>query len=63
VLAKAQQKAESALADALAVVRESWEPETTARNLKLIREARERRKELILWTNEVEQELLRRAGQ
>lgn len=63
VLAKDQQKAESALANALAAVRESWEPETTARNLKLIREARERRKELILWTNEVEQELLRRAGQ
>ena len=62
VLAKDQQRAESALGDALAAVRESWEPETTARNLKLIREARERRKELILWTNEVEQELLRRAG-
>ena len=40
VLAKDQNKAESALADALAVVRESWEPETTARNLRLIREAR-----------------------
>ncbi len=34
VLAKDQQKAESALADALAAVRESWEPETTARNLR-----------------------------
>lgn len=63
LLAKDQEKAESALADALAVVRESWEPETTARNLRLIREARERRKELISWANEVEQELLRRAGQ
>lgn len=63
VLAKDQQKAETALADALAAVRESWEPETTARNLRLIREARERRKELIPWTNEMEQELLRRAGQ
>jgi len=63
VLAKDQQKAELALTDALAVIRESWEPETTARNLRLIREARERRKELIPWTNEVEQELLRRAGQ
>lgn len=61
VLAKDQQRAESALADALAAVREPWEPETTARNLRLIREARERRKELIPWANEVEQELLRRA--
>lgn len=32
-----------ALSDTLAHVRERWEPETTARNLRLIREARERR--------------------
>ena len=63
VLANEQQKAEVALADALAAVREAWEPETTARNLRLIREARERRKELIPWTSDVEQGLLRRAGQ
>jgi hypothetical protein len=37
--------AEAALADALAHVRESWEPETTARNLKLIAEARRGRGE------------------
>ena len=63
VLANEQQKAEVALADALAAVREAWEPETTARNLRSIREARERRKELIPWTSAVEQGLLRRAGQ
>jgi len=63
MLAKDQQKAESTLADVLAAVRESWEPETTARNLRLIREARERRNESIRWANEMEQELLRRAGQ
>ena len=63
VLAKDQQKAESALADALAVVRESWEPETTARNLRLIREARERRNKPIEWANEVENELTRRSKQ
>lgn len=59
VLAKDQQKAESVLADALAVVRESWEPETTARNLRLIREARERRNEFLQWAEEVEEELER----
>ncbi len=63
VLAKDQQKAESALADALAAVREPWEPETTARNLRLIREARERRKEPIEWANESEEELTRRSKQ
>lgn len=47
VLAKNQNKAESALPDALAAVRESWEPETTARNLRLIREAREKRHEAV----------------
>lgn len=47
MLAKDQQKAESALADALAAVRESWEPETTARNLRLIRESREKRHEAV----------------
>ena len=45
VLAKHPDAARSALAQALAHVRESWEPETTARNLRLIREARERRGE------------------
>ena len=35
--------ARQALADALAAVREAWEPESTARNLRLIRQARERR--------------------
>lgn len=63
VIANEQQKAEAALADALAAVREAWEPETTARNLSLICEARERRNQSIQWTNEMEQELLRRAGQ
>lgn len=57
VLAKNQQMAESALADALAAVREPWEPETTARNLKLIREAREKRQEAIAWAMELEREL------
>jgi tetratricopeptide (TPR) repeat protein len=57
VLAKDQQKAESVLADALAAVRESWELETTARNLHLIREAREKRHEAVAWAMEIENEL------
>lgn len=56
VLAKDEQKAMYALSDALASVREKWEPETTARNLRLIREARERRNEAVTWLNEIEQQ-------
>jgi hypothetical protein len=63
VLSKDQQQAEAALANALASVRESWEPETTARNLRLIREARERRNEPVEWANEIENELTRRSKQ
>ncbi len=37
--------AEDALGDALAAVREKWEPETTARNLRLIQQARDQRGE------------------
>ncbi|MDT5062341.1 MAG: hypothetical protein QOH63_2800 [Acidobacteriota bacterium] len=61
VLAKDEQRAMNALGDALASVREAWEPETTARNLRLIREARERRQEQIPWMQEIEDELKRRA--
>jgi tetratricopeptide (TPR) repeat protein len=53
--------AEAALGDALAVVRETWEPETTARNLRLIREARERRGDAPSWARNIEDELTRRA--
>jgi hypothetical protein len=38
-------------------VREPFEPETTARNLRLIREARERRGEGLAWAEEVERAL------
>ena len=61
VLANDEAKAEVALADALACVRESWEPETTARNLRLIRQARERRGETTAWSQEIEHALDRRA--
>jgi tetratricopeptide (TPR) repeat protein len=61
VLAKNEEGALAALADVLAAVRESWEPETTARNLRLIREARQRRQEVVAWAKQVEEELERRA--
>ncbi|HET6975693.1 MAG TPA: TRAFs-binding domain-containing protein [Pyrinomonadaceae bacterium] len=57
VLAKDEQRAGSALGDALALVREVWEPETTLRNLRLIREARERRNESQDWYKEIEEAL------
>lgn len=49
VLAKDITTAEDTLCDALAAVRESWEPETTARNLRLIQQARENRGENTAW--------------
>jgi hypothetical protein len=62
VLAKDEVSGAEALASALASVREPWEPETTARNLRLIRESRERRQELVTWALEMEQELDRTAS-
>lgn len=57
VLAREQAVAEAALAQALTRVREPWEPETTARNLRLIREARERQNEPVDWIVQIENEL------
>ncbi len=62
VLAKEQAAAESALTDALAAVRENWEPETTARNLRLIRQARQARSQVVEWADQIERELQRCAG-
>lgn len=61
VLAKDEQRASEAAAEALAVVRESWEAETTARNLRLIREARTRRGESVSWADQIEKTLEARA--
>lgn len=60
VLAKDHTSAEQALAQALAAVRESWETESTANNLKLIREARERRSDVVPWALMLERELLQK---
>lgn len=63
VLAKDEQRANDAAAEALAAVREGWEAETTARNLRLIREARERRQEAFPWAKQIEEALTNRAKQ
>lgn len=61
VLAKDEVGASNALADALASIRESWEPETTARNLGLINDKREQIGQPITWAREAEERLLRKA--
>lgn len=58
VLARDHAAAESALANALASVREAWEPETTARNLRLICEVRARRGEDRDWIELLEKALV-----
>jgi tetratricopeptide (TPR) repeat protein len=63
ILAKDEQRANDAAAEALAALREGWEAETTARNLRLIREARERRDETLPWAKAIEEGLERRARQ
>jgi len=62
VLAGDQSRALQALSNALAAVRERWDPETTARNLRLIYEARERREGSPPWIKEVENALKSRAA-
>ncbi len=58
ILAKDQTAAVAAAGDALASIREAFEPETTARNLRLIREARNRRQEDEPWAMEIEGEFM-----
>jgi tetratricopeptide (TPR) repeat protein len=62
VLGHDEAGAGAALGKALDCIREPWEPETTARNLRLIREARERRGTADPWAAEMEKELEKRAG-
>ncbi len=59
VLGKDESKAMDAAGDTLAAVRESWEAETTANNLKLIRETRSKRGETVAWADEIEKALQR----
>ncbi len=57
VLAKDKVDAMNFTAKALAKVREIWEPKTTVRNLRLIRESREKRQEETIWIKEIEDAL------
>jgi tetratricopeptide (TPR) repeat protein len=61
VLQKDEKTALKALSDALSSVRAPWELETTGRNLRLIREARQERREIVQWTNEAEEVVLKTA--
>jgi hypothetical protein len=55
ILAKYKELSFNYLAKALSLLREKWEGETTLRNLRMIREAREKRKEPIPWTKKIEE--------
>jgi MAP3K TRAFs-binding domain len=61
VLREKGEDATNAVADALACVREWWEAETTANNLRLIREARAERGKGVSWADAIEQALRRKA--
>jgi tetratricopeptide (TPR) repeat protein len=61
VLARDEDDAEEQLGEALAIARASWELETTARNLRLIREMREGRGEDAAWIKGIEDTLHERA--
>jgi hypothetical protein len=62
VLARDRDEALAGARAALAAVREPWEPESTAYNLSLIRGSRAQHDEAVTWADELEQELLERAG-
>jgi tetratricopeptide (TPR) repeat protein len=62
VLEGNQDAATQSLSDALANVREKWEPETTARNVRLIRETREARGDATPFEADVEKALNEAAG-
>ena len=62
VLSRNQAAAEDAAANALASVRERWEPGTTARNLSLIRTARAATGEQLAWADAIEKLLVAKAA-
>jgi len=57
ILAKDKEASFNHLGKALSLLREKWEGETTLRNLRTIREAREKRNELLLWTKKIEESI------
>lgn len=56
------EKAMKCLSKSAAVIRETWEPETTARNLKMIERSREVRGEDTSWLHQIILELLKRSA-
>ena len=54
ILAKDKEASFNFLAKALTHLREDWEGETTLKNLRIIREAREKRNEILPWTKKIE---------
>ena len=62
VVAREAEDAADAAGDALAAVREPWEPESTANNLGLIREARAEHGEHVDWAEEIEEKLVAAAA-
>lgn len=55
ILAKDKESSFKFLSKALSLLRERWEGETTLRNLRTIREAREKRNEQLIWTKNIEE--------
>lgn len=62
VLASDEEAADDQLDSALAIIREKWEPETTARNLRLIQDARKGRGEDTGWLDGIIEALESKAG-
>lgn len=62
LIANQRSQAADHLSDALAVIREYWEPETTARNLGLLQSARAARGEETAWTADLISELEKAAA-
>ena len=60
ILAKDKEASFNFLAKALTHLREGWEGETTLKNLRIIREAREKRNEVLPWTKKIEESLRKR---
>lgn len=61
ILEKNEPAAKDALKKVLPLIREVWEPKTTAKNLELIRTAREKKGEDVKWQKMYEDELLKKS--
>jgi hypothetical protein len=62
VLGNDEAIANESLADALVAIRATWEAETTCKNLRLIRQSREKRGTAKAWAGQIEAELAKRAS-